>query len=69
MAAPERESMETLLRRSYYTPEELATLIDMAPYVVREEALQGRLKAIIIDHHVVSIRRQDAIDWLRRVKA
>jgi len=60
----EHESVDELLHKSHYTPEELAELLDMSVDFIREEALQRRLRAIIIDHHVVSILRHDVITWL-----
>ncbi|MDI3342092.1 MAG: helix-turn-helix domain-containing protein [Sphaerobacter sp.] len=55
-----------LLRRTYYTPEELADLLDLSPYFIRSEARQGRLKAVIVEHRVVYVRRDDVLDWLHR---
>lgn len=60
----EHESADELLRQSHYTPEELAQLLDMRVEFIREEALQHRLRAIIVDHQVVSILRHDVLVWL-----
>lgn len=62
-----RESIDELLHKSHYTPEELADLLETGPDFVRHEALNGRLKAFIVDHHVVSIRREDVLRWLTPV--
>lgn len=61
----EGPSPEELLRKDVYTPEELATLLDMDLNAIRQAAFAGRLKAKIIEHDIISIRREDAIAWLR----
>src|SRR5262245_30366874 len=60
---PER-SPEQLLLQDSYTPEELATLLEMDVNLIREAAFNGRLKAQIVDHEIVSISRADALRWL-----
>lgn len=67
MAARDHESPSELLRRTYYLPEELAELLDLSPYFIREEARQRRLKAVIVDHNVIYVRREDVLDWLHRI--
>ena len=56
----------TLLHQDHYTPEELAELLGMSVYAVRHAAREGELKAAIVDHHILSIRREDALAWLAR---
>jgi hypothetical protein len=58
------ESPELLLRQDHYTPEELADLLGMTVSHVRQAARCGDLAAFLIDHHVVTIRREDALRWL-----
>lgn len=53
-----------LLRQDAYRPEELAEVLNMDAAVVRQEALTGRLRAKIVEHHVLSITRADALSWL-----
>ncbi|HKG25977.1 MAG TPA: hypothetical protein VKB09_10040 [Thermomicrobiales bacterium] len=60
---PERSQVE-LLRQDCYTPEELATLLEMDVNLIREDAYTGRLRAAIVDHHILSISREDALRWL-----
>ncbi len=57
--------MEELLLQSEYSPEELSTLIDIDLDLIRHAAFQGRLKARIVDHDIISIQRDDALTWLK----
>jgi hypothetical protein len=59
----DRETVEELLRHDTYTPEELARLLDMSLYRIRHAAREGQLRAAIVDHHVLCIRREDALAW------
>jgi hypothetical protein len=59
------EEMVDLLHHDHYSCEELASLLDIDVHYLQHEALTGHLKAIIIDHHIVSIRRDAVVDWLR----
>lgn len=58
-------SIEALLHQPHYTPQELAELLEVSPYLIWEEACSGRLQAFIVDHRVVSLRREDVLRWLR----
>jgi hypothetical protein len=58
------EPIDELLRQDHYTPEELAELLGMDIWSVRRAARIGELPAFIVDHHVLCIRREDAIRWL-----
>jgi excisionase family DNA binding protein len=62
----DQETVEELLRHAVYTPEELARLLEMSVYRIRHAAREGELRATIVDHHVLSIRREDVLDWLAR---
>lgn len=59
-----REEIEDLLHHAYYRPEELAMLLTMDVNLIRHAAFSGELKARVIDHHILSIERADAVDWL-----
>ncbi|HEY7031433.1 MAG TPA: helix-turn-helix domain-containing protein [Thermomicrobiales bacterium] len=61
----DHETAEELLRHDIYTPEELARLLDMSLYRIRHAAREGDLHATIVDHHVLCIRREDVLAWLR----
>jgi hypothetical protein len=67
MADPRtREDMVELLHHDHYSCEELASLLDIDMHYLEHEALTGHLKAIIVDHHIVSISRAAVVDWLRQ---
>jgi nucleotide-binding universal stress UspA family protein len=54
----------SLLLQDEYRPEEPARLLAMDVALVRQAALTGRLRARVVDHHVLSISRADALRWL-----
>ena len=60
------ESVYGLLQHDHYTPKELARLVGIEEKLVCEAAFHGELRAQVLGHHVVSIRREVAITWLRR---
>ena len=60
----ERNRIFDLLHHDHYTPAELASVLGMDVHVVLHDAQRGSLKAFIVDHHVLDIRREDAIRWL-----
>lgn len=57
--------MYDLLHQEHYTPDELAVLLDMSSSSIYHDAREGRLRASIVDHHVVDIRRDDVLRWLQ----
>jgi hypothetical protein len=67
MADRERSHVDIveLLHHDHYSCEELAELLDMDLHYVQHEALTGHLKAVLVDHHIVSISRDAVIEWLR----
>ncbi len=60
------ENTFSLLQHDHYTVDELSrvTLIDNE--LIERAAFSGDLKATIVDHHIVRIDRDDAVDWLNR---
>lgn len=61
----EASDIERLLHQDQYRPGELAKVLSVDEAYLRQEALTGKLSAQILDHHVVSISRTDALNWLR----
>ncbi len=61
-----QQPVSDLLHRDHYTADELARLLDVSPEVIRHEVRVGRLKAYVVEHRVLDIRRTDALDWLDR---
>ena len=56
---------ETLLHADTYTENELSELTGIGVYEIRRAAREGRLAARVVDDEVLSIRRDDAIAWMR----
>ena len=50
---------------AYDLPEELAMVLGMDLHVILHDAQRGEVKALIVDHHVLDFRREDAIRWLQ----
>jgi hypothetical protein len=59
---------EQLLRAEAYTEEELSRLVGIGVYEIRRAAREGRLRARIVDGEVISIRRDDALEWMRTLE-
>lgn len=57
-------SIDELLHRDQYQPEDLAELLNMDVDTIRQDAFSGDLQATILDHHIVSISREAVIAWL-----
>jgi hypothetical protein len=55
-----------LMQQSQYSPEEVADLFEVGLEVVRHAAFAGELPAQIVNHDIVSIRRNDVLMWLAR---
>lgn len=62
----DRKSPEELLRQDAYTPQELADLLEMSLYAVRSAVWNDKLKATVVGHDIVSVRREDVLQWLER---
>lgn len=68
MRTPWRESPRELMERTYYSPEELADILEVSPYYIRHEVRVGHLKALTVDHRVMTIHRDDVLHWLREYR-
>ena len=64
MEPHERQSALELLHHERYTPQELAELLDMSVQFICQAAFRGELRAQIVGHDVVGIRREDMLAWL-----
>jgi len=58
------KTMDELMHQSYYTPVELAKLLDVPLTVIEHDAYAHKLKAYIVEHNIISIRREDALAWM-----
>lgn len=59
---------EQLLHAEAYTEDELSDLVGIGVYEIRRAAREGRLRARIVEDEVISIRRDDALEWIRTLK-
>jgi excisionase family DNA binding protein len=59
------ESPEELLHHDHYDPDELARLLDMDRSIIRHAVFSGNLRAYVVGHQIISIRREDVLQWLR----
>lgn len=60
------EDAFSLLQHDHYTVDELARVSLIDQELIERAAFAGDLKATIVDHHIVRIDREAAVDWLRR---
>jgi hypothetical protein len=66
MPHPKRESAAALRVKEHFTPREISELLEIDMYVIERAARDGALKANVVDHHVLDIKREDLLDWLDR---
>jgi len=66
MPHPKRESIDSLLVKEHFTPDEVSELLEIDRYVIERAARDGALKATVVDHRVLDIKREDLLDWLDR---
>lgn len=64
MSTRGEELAERLIHQDHFEPDDLATLLEMDVSLIRHAAFAGELKATVVDHHIVSIRREDVLAWL-----
>jgi aryl carrier-like protein len=57
-------SVEELLRQDRYTPEEVSELLGIGLDVIRHAAFAGELRAQIVEHDIISLKREDVLAWL-----
>ena len=53
-----------LLQQERYTPEEVAELLGIGVHIIQHAAFSGELRAQIVGHDIISIRRDDVLAWL-----
>ena len=53
-----------LIRQKRYTPQELAMLLGLPVDVICQAAFRHDLKARIVGHDIVDMRREDVLAWL-----
>ena len=63
----ERRSHHTaydLLQQERFTPEEVAELLGIGVHIIQHAAFTGELRAEIVGHHILRLRRDDLLVWL-----
>ena len=58
-------SMYELLQQDHYRADEVAKLLGIGLDIVRHAAFTGELRAEIVGHHILRLRRDDVLVWLR----
>lgn len=58
-----RESLFELLHHERYTADEVARLLGISVHIIQHAAFSGELKAQILGHHILSLRREDVVAW------
>ena len=58
-----RESLFDLLQHDHYTVDEVARLLDISAHIIQHAAFSGELRAQILGHHILSLRREDVVVW------
>jgi hypothetical protein len=56
-------SIFELLHHERYRAEEVAQLLGIGVDAVRHAVFTGELRAEIIEHHIICIRREDVVAW------
>jgi hypothetical protein len=59
-----RASVYELVQQDHYTPEELSALLGIGLDTIRHAAFTRELRAQILEHDILRIRREDVIAWL-----
>lgn len=60
----EHDLIDRLVHQSHYSVEELAHVAGIGRHTIQHAIYTGELKAFVVDHHCLDIRREDAIVWL-----
>jgi hypothetical protein len=57
------KSLFELLHDEQYTADDVARLLGVGVAVVRHAAFTGELRAQLLGHHILSLRREDVVAW------
>lgn len=57
------ESIFELLHHERYRAEDVARLLGIGVDAVRHAVFSGELRAEVIEHHILCIRREDVVAW------
>jgi excisionase family DNA binding protein len=65
METRDHHSMLELLQSERYTPQDLAEILGVSAESVCHAAFSGELRAHVVGHDIVDIRREDVLAWLK----
>ena len=57
-------SMYELLQQDQYRADEVAKLLGISVHIIQHAAFTGELRAEIVGHHILRLRRDDVLVWL-----
>jgi excisionase family DNA binding protein len=57
-------TMYELLQQDQYRADEVAKLLEIGIDIVRHAAFTGELRAEIVGHHILRLRRNDVLAWV-----
>ena len=60
---PRDEAIYENLIHEHTPPQELALLLGIGLHIIQHAAFAGELRAQIVGHHILAIRREDVIAW------
>jgi hypothetical protein len=55
---------DRLLEKEHYRTDDLADLLEVNVNLIRQAVFLGELPALVLDHHIVDIRKDDVVHWL-----
>jgi hypothetical protein len=56
----------TSIHHDRYSLDELSAILNMSRFRIAQAVHNGYLHAFVLNHRIIWITRDDAIDWLRR---
>ena len=57
-------SIYELLQQDQYRADEVAKLLGIGVHIIQHAAFTGELRAEIVGHHILRLRRDDLLVWL-----
>ena len=57
-------SIYELLQQDQYRAEEVAKLLGIGVHIIQHAAFTGELRAEIVGHHILRLRRNDVLAWV-----
>ncbi len=61
-----QKSVYEMLLADHYTPREVAELLEIGEHIVQNAVFEGELPAQVVEHDIISIRRDDVVVWFNQ---